>query len=476
VVRGLTKAGQTSLVVPALVEGLKSENEEVQWTSAEGLAVAGRGVAKYLPELVAAVDKPSFQPVKVGKLRIIQALGEAGEDAKPALPKLYALLRDKEPYVRRAALEALVKAGAADPAETVKQVKPFANDPDADTRSAVGKVIEAFGTNAADLAVSLKNPDLGQAMRALPTVARRGPDADVLVPDLLALAGRIPPPRPNFAAPDDLGQIARVLAGTGPKAAPALAEGLKSNNVQIRRVSARALEKMGLDALGALTALRAGVGDADRTVRIASANALNALGYRAREAAPDLIKSLDAHEDSAEAVGEALAWTGSTGEDAKKLIEALKAPGPPRVRRARIYAASGTGKEARAILDAFAKELPPDDPMRDWINGARTIADRDGAFQLNIPLLGIKAVQNPHEPAGRILRLELNADQKKKFVAGLVAALDGRPPAVQVEILRILRWLGPDASDALPAVEKLLAVPDESVRLAETWAVKQIKP
>jgi HEAT repeat protein len=476
VVLGLTKAGQTSHVIPALVEGLNSENEEVQWTSAGGLAVAGRGVAKYIPELVAAVDKPTFQPVKMGKIWSIQALGEAGEDAKPALPKLYALLRDKELYVRRAAAEALAKAGAADPAETVKQVRTFANDPDADIRSSVGKVIEAFGTNAADLAVSLKNPDLGQAMRALPTVARRGPDAGVLVPDLLALAGRIPPPRPNFAVPDDLGQVARVLAGMGPKATPAIAEGLKSNNIQIRRVSARALEKMGLDALGALTALRAGVGDADRTVRIASAAALNALGYRAREAAPDLIKSLNTHEDSAGAMGEALAWTGSTGDDAKKLIEALKVPGSPLVRRARIYAASGTGKETLAILDAFAKELPPDDPMRDWINDARTIVDRDVAFRLRLPLLRVKAVQAPHEDADIILRLELTADQRKQFVEGLVAALEDRPPAVQVELLRRLRWLGTEAADALPAVEKLLAAPDESVRLAAKWAAKQIKP
>ena len=57
-----------------------------------------------------------------------------------------------------------------------------------------------------------------------------------------------------------------------------------------------------------------------------------------------------------------------------------------------------------------------------------------------------------------------------------MAALEVRPPNVQVELLQRLRWLGTEAADALPAVEKLLSAPDESVRLAAKRAAKQIKP
>ena len=40
---GMTKAKQTSHILPVLVEGVASEDKEIQWRSAAGLAVAGAG-------------------------------------------------------------------------------------------------------------------------------------------------------------------------------------------------------------------------------------------------------------------------------------------------------------------------------------------------------------------------------------------------------------------------------------------------
>ena len=209
------------------------------------------------------------------KLGLILALGEAGEDAKPALPKLYTLVHDKTPLVRRTAMQALVKAGAADPAGALTHAKIFANDSDPATRSAAAAVIRELGSSPTEIAGQLRSPDLTTALSALTMVGRLGPDeAARLIPDMAAVVSRVPPPRKGVAGPNHVAKIADAIATIGPKAVPPVFDGFRSPNAQVRQVYVSALVKLKLDAASAVADLRRGLVSNDADIRRACAAAL----------------------------------------------------------------------------------------------------------------------------------------------------------------------------------------------------------
>lgn len=171
--RGLTTAKQTSAIIPALIDGLGSAREEVRWTSAEGLAVAGPGVAAHMPKLLAALEKANDNNAR---LPFILALGEAVDGAKAALPALFVLAGDKEPIVRRKAMRALMKAAAADPAEATKRMKAMAANTslDDETRRLASAVIVEIGSTVGEIAERLKHPNLQAVFLTLPAINRLG--------------------------------------------------------------------------------------------------------------------------------------------------------------------------------------------------------------------------------------------------------------------------------------------------------------
>ncbi|VTU02472.1 heat domain-containing protein : HEAT-repeat-containing PBS lyase OS=Anabaena sp. 90 GN=ANA_C10863 PE=4 SV=1: HEAT_2: HEAT_2: HEAT_2: HEAT_2 [Gemmataceae bacterium] len=471
VTQQLTKLNETGPLVPILLEGLSSADADVRSASVTALTVAGSGVVKYIPELIAAIDRAESPDTKQ---LLILALGGAGEGAKPALPKLFELLGDGTPGTRLTALRALTKAGVADPAETVKRVKPLAADRDLGVRMAVNEVIAAVGTSAADTAEQLRSKDLNVAVKALPSVSRLGEDGVVLIPDLLALNARFPPPRPNTVSNNP--SVSGIIAAMGPKAVPALLDGLKGADAKARQLCFGALERMELDALPALTELRKGLGDEDPLVRTLCATALAHLGYRAREAVPDLIKAMATYPDLTQAGNAILVIGGVTGDDAKKVFELAQAPGTPLVRRYRIYAVGGTDvKEGGAVLDAIERGFGPNEQgLREAAEFARKRFNPAQVFTEQ--LAGVVAGPSPHSSARHAMQLDLWPDARKSLAIQLAKRLDDTNVYVQVELIRCLVWMGADAVPSLPAVEKLLTSPDEAVRLAAKQALKRIKP
>jgi hypothetical protein len=459
-IQGLTKAKQTSHIIPTLVGGLASENEAIQGRSAAGLAVAGPGVAKHLPAIIAAADKMPPGPVKAW---LLLAMGEAGAEAKPALPTIFAALKEKDDETRAAATQAMIKAGAADPAEAVKQVRPLVNDNYAYTRDAANKVITTWAKiDVAEVTRLLRDREFDNAMKALEFVHKMGPEAKPLIPELFALADRASKTRDGVNSHT----FATALVAIGPDVVPVLIETMKSTNRMHRHLSALALQYSRLDALDAIPVLRAGVLDQDLVIRYACAGTLANMGYRACAAVPDLIQSIVKFGDSAQVIAAALCWVGATGDDAKKLIEMAKnAPAAPDLKRARMIALGGAGKDAIPTIEDLEKRLNQDDPLREVLAEAKWFADRERVLEIQLDTVADKAAKTPHEAALKALKYEMNADQKKKFVAGLVLLLETRPASIQVEALRCLGWIGPEAADALPAIEKLSSSPDEAVKL-----------
>ena len=459
IILGLTRAKQTSHIIPALVDGLRSDSERLVYVSAAGLAIAGPGVAKHLPEITTAADKAPPGPLK---RQLLLALGEAGAEAKPALPALFAALKEKNDETREGAALALIKAGAADPAEVVKRVRPLTSDQYADAREAANKVIQAWAKpDTSDVTRLLRDRDHDTRMKGLALVRKLGPDAEAAIPDLFAVAARVPKDNDG----DEVTEIGVALAAIGAKAVPAIVEKMKAGAVPTRQVCATALEKLRLDAAEALPALRQGVLDVNLGVRFSCAQALSHLGYRARAAVPNLIESLTKFEDSSMQMAEALCWIGAAGDDAKKLLELAKsAPAKPLARRARFFALGGVGKDLLSSVEEFHKGLPATDQLRGVVEEAIGYIDRERVAAHSVGRLKDPTEPGPHEAARNALKFDLTAEQKKQLAAGIAATIGTRPPPIQTELLRCLGWLGADAADAAPAVEKLAGSPDESVR------------
>lgn len=471
-VTALVPLRQTGPLAPFLVDCLSSNDALLRNAGVRGLAVAGPAVVPLLPKIVAAIDT-------VQSPKLILAIGEAGAEAKPGLPKLYSLLTSQDVEVRRTAITALIKAGAADPKGATAKVKALSRDPDAEVRRLVEEFLTQVPGDTTELAASLANKDLRVAIRTLPTVAKLGADAATLAPDLLALAGRIPVLQKGGiidAVAASSHEISVTLAELGPKAVPTVTKGLSASDVRVRRVAARALFLSRLDAVGSIEELRKALADNDAEVRHNAGMALGNMGYRSRIAVPELITGLTTKPDSAPSAAVALAQIGATGDEAKKLLE-LARDVSPAGRNERLYAAGGAGPEALPILVEVEKSLPKNDRMLYAINIAKGLCDRDQALRTHLAALkDLATSKTPHETVWLVLYFDLTAEQNRTTGDAIAAALGGHPPHLQAELLRCLGWLGPDAASALAEVEKLQSSPDARVKGIARRTAALLKP
>ncbi len=470
-----TKAKQASQILDQLIEALASTDKKVREEAALGLATGGVGIAKHLPTILQEIDKLGAESLRAS---LIRSLGEAEVAAKPAIPKLLELLQNTDINTRIAALEALRKAGVVDPALVVRSVRPLLNDKSNEVRGVANQVMLAWAKlDTEELTRMLRDRELSQAMKALPLISRVGPDAAPLVPELFALYARIPRPRPGQVGGGEAHDIAVAISAMGPTVVPELVKRFQSNDLQAQKLAIVSLLVLRLDAVDALPILREGVLHSQRGIRVDSAMALANLGYRARAAIPDLIQSMLKYADTADTVAEAIGWIGASPEDAKKLIDLAKEAQPGPGRAARYRALGGAGVEAIAVCESLDKMLNVNDPDRSPLGSGKWLANRE--WVADIQIKGMSRKENiskaPHETAQTALKYELTADQKKKLTAGLIIILEERPESIQIEALRCLGWIGPEAADALPAIEKLTTAQSPVLQQYAKQAAKRIR-
>jgi HEAT repeat protein len=111
-------------------------------------------------------------------------------------------------------------------------------------------------------------------------------------------------------------------SGAVPSRIPALITALGDKDADVRRGAARALGRIGKEAVAAVPALTEALGDENWEVREAAAQALGGIGKGAGAAVPALAKALT--EDPDEAVRQNAAWAlGRIGKGAEAAVPAL---------------------------------------------------------------------------------------------------------------------------------------------------------
>jgi serine/threonine-protein kinase len=175
--------------------------------------------------------------------RAAEALGNLGAEARPAVPALTGVLRDRSPDVRWRAAEALGKIGA-DAASSVPSVAALLDDTDdlvrGEAAKALGRFGSAAGTAVPALSGALRHPEVAFRREVAKALAKIGPAAQGAVPALtVALSDK-----DKFVRME----CARALGNIGPparSAVTALTSASRDSELLVARQAQEALKKLG---------------------------------------------------------------------------------------------------------------------------------------------------------------------------------------------------------------------------------------
>lgn len=365
------------LVIPELIAGLKSEQQQISMEAIQGLAFIGKAAVPQLketlrlqspqakqnasdalgaigPDALPALDElitVSKSADLMTEGHAITAIGHMGPAAVPATPRLIELLNSGDENIRYSAEQALQQIGKLAVPELIIALK------DARRRQAAVQVLSGIGPDAAEAVPSLvpllKDPDAGFQREVVLALATIGPAAETAGPLLVKLFENtdfkyrpavafalarlnvkegIPALKEAFkTSADTVLQMASIwaLLHLEPKnddykdlALPFLIIALDDNNPRIRREAANTLGSLGSKASSAVDGLQKHLADKEASVRKEALITLAKIGPDGAGAVPGIQQMLG-DEDPAICCIASYAL-GRMGEPAKAAIPQLK--------------------------------------------------------------------------------------------------------------------------------------------------------
>lgn len=290
--------------VPNLVHAIRKGDEELRVNAVLALGRVGKPA---VPPLVKALDDKDADV----RYYAVWAIGLVGpEAAEPAGDAVVRLLDDPKAEVRRKAAESLGRMAPA-VKDAVPALAKALQDSDTDVQAAAANALAAYGAPAVkELRQALEmNPDVRS--RAIAALGKMRREASEIAPALVALLQQrrgaedanalraeatqalvhlgkdaVPALTAGLADPDQRSRAAvvGVLVQLGPDGAAVLADALKSEHVDVRRLAAQNLGSLGVGDKLIVLGLAAALKDPDRTVRLNAAYSLGNLGPDARPA------------------------------------------------------------------------------------------------------------------------------------------------------------------------------------------------
>jgi len=315
-------------------------------------------------------------------------------------------------------------------------------------------------------------------------------------PAIVEAALKQPPPAPAFvdalaqigeaATPEILRAVERenpdaltaehwsvkCLTSLGAPAVPALAKSLSSPSRSVRLVAVRTLGGIGEDAVGAEQALLEVLGDGDPRVRALALGALASAKTPPKILAPRVEAAL---KDPAPAVRRAALQIVPSLEDARAplapaIVHTFK-DADVDVRIAAVAAFASAEGDAAKRLPTLAALLEDTDAgvRRAAVASLAALGEKgaDAAPRL-IPLL-----RNDSE---RGFALEALKKFKMRSVPPLIDMLEIHDDAVRIFACEQLGGVGPDARQAVPALQGLLHDAQDNVRAGAQKALEKIDP
>ena len=305
--------------VPRLQQFLK--RKKLAYWACLVLADIGPDAAPAVPDLVAVLQSEQAEV----RLHALLALGNIGPASKPAVPAIVELL-EKDPFegVRYAAVYALVQVGEQNDAvnaalaDAAKHKDPLLNLLGLWGLAKLNPKDEELAKAAAEAIVeNLTSPDQHLRQAAARALNEFHGPPEIMRPALVAAL--------KDADPEVVGNALDALASLGPKALANIDQALQDKS--LRHYATRLTFRLGDKAVSAVPALVHALqqpieNDDDGVFRREVQFSLAAIGPAAKEAVPELIKSLDSKEE--EVFGTACYALGKIGPAAKEAVPALR--------------------------------------------------------------------------------------------------------------------------------------------------------
>ena len=415
-------------LVEPLRKALKDEDPFVRANAAAALGQLVPAAQAARPDLAAALGDAA-EDVRTWAVMALASLG-----AEPYQDALAGRLKDPGAKVRAAAALALGTLGAqglswADALAALKA------DGDKDVRAAALGALGGLGEARLLplLLAGLDDSEPAVRLAAASAVMGFGPAARSTVPALLA--------RPKDADSGVRATLLSTLAALGdPAAVPALRAGLHDAEGSVRSVAAYALGQIGPEGLDALPDLLEALIDMEPAVRMGAANAIGAQGPRARKALPALVRALEDPDPFALgsicfALGAVAAGDLATARSA--VVDLL-----------RLLSAAGSGARGYAA-QALARLAPADGLdvpalVRAW--------NADPGAELRGPLTYLFGVLGPAaKEAAPLLRTALGASPLDPPALFALARIAASPDDVADVLARLVRAVQAGGAEATMA-------------------------
>jgi len=522
--------------VPALVKALDDKSAALQWRAARALGAVGAEARSAVPKLLALANSDDA----VVRAQTAHALGAIGDKRPEVVDALAQHVLDKEASVRRTALVAIralklprdvtiplmVKVlHEAEPAVAVAALHtlaeagdkavPFLCDCCDDKEAcywaclALAEIGPAAKEAVPHLAKVLENEDPEVRLQALVALGNIGPDSKSALADITKALENDEFGGVRYAAAYALGRIGvaddavrsaldAIVAGEEPflkvvgawalvklaagdketvnKAVEVMIAGMESDQVDVRRASARALSETGAppDVVGPLLVKL--LKDADPEV---VGNAIDALASLGPPIVPRLAKALG-NEDLRLYATRVLGRIGATSQEAAPaLITALAGADNPEFRRELQYALGAAGPAAAEAVSELGKSLANDDEQ--VRHSAVFALGRIGpAAKAAVPELR-KLLDSKDEfdrDAGFWALARILPTDKKLAAQALpvfTKSLSSDSEVDRIEAAESLGLLGAAAKSSLPALKKAAADSNPTVAEAAAAAVKKIQ-
>ena len=269
-------------------------------------------------------------------------------------------------------------------------------------------------------------------------------------------------------------EASAILGNLGPSAVPALIDAIKTGDPKTREWGIYALSKIGPAAKETIPLLTEALADETTAIRYEAARAIASIGPEAAEAAPALIKAMDDEDWRMQYITtRALGCVHANSPDAiDSLVKALTLDR----KKVRINAANALydiGPNAKHALPALFKALTEEEDEHVRGQVMRAI-QAIGVGKDDIPALAAALDDSSwvvRQTASRLLK-RFDADS----IALLIEALQSERPEARAEAAHTLGSMGADATQAVPALIKLLDDSEMNVVTAATEALGDIGP
>ncbi len=448
--------------VGLLLRGVKDGNDEVRHAAINAIYLLRSANDLLIPALITLLRDPN--PTLSERAAIV--IGRLGPSASGAVPTLLEVLRQRTPPPP-AYVDALGQIGPAAVPPILRAIEK--ENPDQLTREhwSVTCLKTVGGAAIAPLSTALADSSVSIRLAAARALGELGPVAAPAFSSLVSAAGDADPRVRATVLGALVNSRVQTLA-----AVSRIESALKDESPIVRLTAAQLIPHLGEQARPLAPALLAALGDRDSAVRLAVIQALPTIAGGATPAIDPLLQLLPAAD--AETRARVLAAFAGMGAGAKSVL--------PEVRN-RLQDADPTVRAAAMI--AFAKIEEPNERLAVLIAGLddTALAVRQAATK-EIALLGDKA----RDATGRLTAMLRHDDERDaafealrqisvRSIPDLITMLGDRDLTVKKFATQRLARLGPDAKEAIPALEAIVRGGERGeLKRDATEALKRINP